>query len=106
MSVSAVPTRDEKLFEEQRPVLRADDGDPDQIEVALTGTIQLDRTNAEHVKLFNGLRLGRHLDVVVAAVVVAQPRRVKFDSDANVSDRILRATLRAEDLTLAEDDTA
>lgn len=100
--MSVLPVSDERLFAEPRPPLTPDDGDADEIEVAFSGTVRLDRTNEQHVALFNGLRLGRRLDCVVAAVVVAQPKRAKLDADGNLSDRVLRATLRAEDVTLVD----
>ena len=93
-----------KLFPEQRPPLERDDRDPDELELAISGVVKLDRTNEEHVRLFNSFRrIGQRVEITTEVIVVALPLKGKFDEDGNLAELRARKQLKLDDCALVGD---
>lgn len=91
-----------QLFQLRKPALNLDEHDPDDIAISISGTVKLDRSNAEHVALFRALRLGRRVELAVDAVALKRPLVARLDKDDNVEGYTLTAQLSVEDITLAD----
>jgi hypothetical protein len=73
-----------KLFEVPRVAIVIDESDPSVVKLAFSGSIELDRGNAEQVEFYNGLRAGQEVEVVVTAHVAGAKKTHRRDSDGYV----------------------
>jgi len=57
--------------------------DAEKIIIAFAGSVELDISNEGDLALFNGLRLGREIDMRVAGVVADKPSPLKVAKDGS-----------------------
>ncbi len=73
-----------KLFEVARVAVIADDTDPTVLKLSFSGGIELDRTNASDVELYNRLRAGQEVELEITAHVAGAKTTHRRDSEGDV----------------------
>lgn len=73
-----------KLFEVPRVAIAVDETDPTVIKLAFSGGIDLDRTNASDVELYNSLRAGHSTSLSIEAHVAGAKTAHRRDSEGDV----------------------
>lgn len=74
----------ERLFEVPRVAVVIDESDPSVVKLAFSGSVELDRANAEQVAFYNRLRAGHDTEVVVSAHVAGAKKVHRRDSEGDV----------------------
>ena len=73
-----------KLFEVPRVAIVIDESDPSVVKIAFSGSVELDRGNAEQVGFYNALRAGGEVEVVVIGHVAGAKKIHRRDSEGVV----------------------
>jgi len=73
-----------RLFDVPRVGVIVDSSDPTVLKLALSGTVELDRTWADHVLHYNELRPGREVELTVTAYVAGARKVHRRDSEGDV----------------------
>lgn len=73
-----------KLFEVPRVAIALDDTDPTVLKLSFSGGIELDRTNAADVELYNRLTAGKNVALEVEAHVAGAKTTHRRDSEGDV----------------------
>jgi hypothetical protein len=101
MSVAAVEDQspgDGRLFEVPRIAVVLDEADPSVLKLAFSGSLELDRTNAQQVKYYNGLRAGEEAELVVTCHVAGSRKRHRRDSEGYVDAIVETKSLVVSDV--------
>ncbi len=91
-----------KLFEVPRVAVIVDDTDPTVLKLAFSGGIELDRTNASDVELYNSLRAGRPATFTVEAHVAGAKTAHRRDSEGDVDAVVQTKSLIVHSITAAD----
>jgi len=86
MSTTETPTGTE-LFDGSQyevPFPKVDNREVNELQLRLSGQLNLDRHNAEHVALVESLRLGRYVRFTVTANVAAKGQTIKATDEAEI----------------------
>ena len=73
-----------KLFEVPRVAVIVDETDPTVLKLSFSGSIELDRTDASDVELYNQLRAGQSAELHVTAHVAGAKTTHRRDSEGDV----------------------
>lgn len=73
-----------KLFEVPRVAVIVDEADPGVLKLSFSGSIELDRTNADDVTFYNSLKAGRDAGLSVSVFCAGPKNSHRRDSDGNV----------------------
>jgi hypothetical protein len=73
-----------KLFEVPRVAVLIDEADPGVIKLAFSGSVELDRSNADDVAFYNRLKAGKDVSLDIEAFVAGPKNSHRRDSDGNV----------------------
>lgn len=87
-----------KLFEVPRIAVVVDESDPTVLKLAFSGSIELDRTNAEQVNFYNRLRPGEEAVVNVTVHVAGAKNSHRRDSEGYVDAVVQTKSLVASDV--------
>jgi len=87
-----------KLFEVPRIGVAIDDTDPSILKVAFSGSLELDRSNAQQVEFYNALRAGQEADLAVTVHVAGAKKRHRRDSDGYVDAVVETKSLVVSDV--------
>lgn len=91
-----------KLFEVPRVGVLVDDTDPTVIKLSFSGGIELDRTVASDVELYNRLRAGKEVDLQVTCHVAGAKTTHRRDSEGDVDAVVQTKSLIVHSLTDGE----
>lgn len=75
-------TETPKLFD--MPAITIDESNPTQITIAFAGSVVLDRSQADDVKLYNQLVAGKLFDLNVSGLVKGAKTSHRRDSEGNI----------------------
>lgn len=87
-----------KLFEVPRIAIGIDDSDPTVVKLAFSGTVELDRGNAQQIEFYNLLRAGQESDVALTVHVAGAHKRHRRDSDGDVDAIVETKSLIVSDV--------
>ena len=87
-----------KLFEVPRVAIAIDESDPSVVKFGFSGSVELDRGNAEQVEFFNKLRAGTERNVVVTVHVAGSKKTHRRDSDGFVDAVVETKSLVVSDV--------
>jgi len=87
-----------KLFEVPRIAVNVDDSDPNVIKLAFSGSVELDRDNAQMVEFFNTLVAGESKGLVVDVHVAGATQRHRRDSEGVVDAVVQTKSLVVTDV--------
>lgn len=73
-----------KLFEVPRVGIVLDDSDPTVLKLAFSGSIELERGDAQAVEFYNSLKPGSNVSLSVEAFVAGPKNTHRRDSEGNV----------------------
>lgn len=73
-----------KLFEVPRVAVIHDTSDPTVLKIAFSGGLELDRTAADDVEFYNGLKAGRPVTLTVEAHVAGAKTTHRRDAEGDV----------------------
>jgi len=90
-----------KLFDVPRVKIVVDDADPTVVKLAFSGSVELDRSNAEQVAFYNKLRAGQSIELVITAHVAGAKMRHRRDSEGDVDAVVQTKSLVVSDVDLA-----
>lgn len=91
-----------KLFEVPRAKVVVDEADPTVIRLAFSGQLELDRSNAEHVGLYNALAAGETCELAVTVHVAGARNRHRRDAEGYVDAVVQTKSLIVGDVTLVD----
>ena len=87
-----------KLFEVPRVAVLIDESDPSVVKLGFSGSIELDRGNAEQMEFYNRLRAGQETNVVVTVHVAGAKKTHRRDSDGFVDAVVETKSLVVSDV--------
>ena len=90
-----------KLFEVPRVAVTIDEADPGVLKLAFSGSIELDRANADDVAFYNSLKAGRDADLSVSVFCAGPKNSHHRDAEGNVD-----AVVQTKSLIVHSIDTA
>lgn len=76
------------------PIPKADGMKADRLAITVTGTINLDRTDAEHLEMLNRFQLGQEATILCKAVCVGKPSTYRPGDDEHAGELSIRTVLR------------
>jgi len=82
-----------KLFEVPRVAVIVDETDPNVIKLKFSGSLELDRTNAADVALYNSFKAGRDTDLSVGVFCAGPANTHRRDSEGDVDSIVQVKTL-------------
>lgn len=88
----------DRLFEVPRIAIAIDETDPTVVKLAFSGSIELDRTNADQVDFYNDLVAGSEDEVVVTVHVAGARKRHRRDSEGFVDAVVETKSLVVSDV--------
>jgi hypothetical protein len=91
-----------KLFEVPRVAVTIDESDPTVLKIAFSGSIELDRGNAEQVKFYNRLRAGEEAVVSATVHVKGAQNSHRRDSEGFVDAVVQTKSLVVSDVYFAD----
>ena len=71
-----------KLFE--MPAIEIDESNPTAVSIAFSGSVTLDRSQADDMALYNKLKHGKLFDLHVSGLVKGSKKTHRRDNDGNV----------------------
>lgn len=87
-----------RLFDVPRIAVLADESDPNVLKVSFSGSVELDRSNAEQVAFYNGLRPGEAREVVVTVFVAGAKKTHRRDAEGDVDAVVETKSLAVSDV--------
>jgi hypothetical protein len=91
-----------KLFDVPRVKVVTDLTDPTVLKIAFSGTVELDRSNAQQVEFFNGLKAGRSAELIVGVHVAGARQIHRRDSEGDVDAVVQTKGLIVTDVHLEQ----
>ena len=88
----------DKLFEVPRVAVLVDETDPTVLKLAFSGSVELERGNAQQVEFYNGLGAGGEVSLRVVAHVAGAKKVHRRDSDGYVDAIVETKTLVVTDV--------
>ena len=88
----------ERLFEVPRLEVVFDVSDPSVLKLAFAGAVELDRTNQAQVDLYNALRPGEQVEVIVTCDVRGTRKLHHRDSEGDLDDIVETKALAVTDV--------
>lgn len=89
-----------KLFDVPRVGIILDESDPTVVKLAFSGSVELDRTNAEQVGFYNKLAAGRTCEINVTVHVAGAKMSHRRDSEGDVDAVVQTKSLIVSDVFL------
>lgn len=89
-----------KLFDVPRVGIVIDETDPTVVKLAFSGSVDLDRSNAEQIGFYNALAAGRSHEIVVTVYVAGAKLRHRRDSEGDVDAVVAVKSLVVSDVFL------
>lgn len=92
-----------RLFDVPRIGILVDESDPTVLKLAFSGSIELDRTNPEQVRFYNGLRPGEAREVVVTLFVAGAKKTHRRDAEGDVDAIVETKSVAVSDVFFHEE---
>lgn len=91
-----------KLFEVPRVAVLVDESDPNVIKLKFSGSVELDRTNADDVALYNSFKAGKDADLNVGIFCAGPANTHRRDSEGDVDSIVQTKTLIVHSIDTAD----
>lgn len=92
-----------QLFDTPRAHVDVDDADPNVIRLAFSGSIELERSNPDDVRVFNAFREGRTFPLSIEVFAAGVKLTHRRDTEGNVDSVVATKSLRVDSLTSTDE---
>jgi hypothetical protein len=93
-----------KLFEVPRVAIVIDESDPTVVKLAFSGSVELDRGNAQQIEFYNRLNAGDESDVTLTVHVAGAQKRHRRDAEGFVDAIVETKSLVVSDVYVEQGD--